>query len=676
MGTALAAHAARPGRARRERRTNDVGSDDGQTLWHGRFEGGPAAELMAFTESLSFDRRLWPDDIAGSRAHVRGLAARQHHHRRRARRDPRRARQRRATRWLRARSCSSTATRTSTPRSSGGSPSSPGRPAPSCTPVAAATIRSPPTCGCGCKRELVEVAQRIVDLQDGAARSRALAAGDVVPARATRTCSAPSRCCSPIICWPTAGRSDAMSSACWRRVDRIDVSPLGAGALAGLVAAARSRRHRRPSSASRARFENSLDAVGDRATTSPRRCSTWRWSAINLSRIGEEFVLWTTEEFGFATLDDAYATGSSMLPQKKNPDIAELARGKAGPADRQPHRLPGDDEGPAAQLQPRLPGGQGAAVRLGRPGHAGARRGDRHDRHRDVRTRAHAGRGRRRVIAGHRSRRVAGAARHAVPRCARHRRPAGAAATSPARARLRELVAADRELGADAAALVAPGVSACARRTAGRRRPGRGRGPDRARSAALLDRHARRSASTCEARAADAASSVDAPRGRARCCSTSCSSHGAVRRPDRRGRGVHAPTIRRATRSAGRRTRNAVMFGPPATCTCTSSTACTTASTSSPDREGDGQAVLLRALAPVDGIDVMRRPGRPDLDRRPGQAVPGAGHRPAHNGVDVCRGGSDRMFDDGVAAAGRAAASGRGSASPRRSTCPGGGASG
>ncbi|MBU6317488.1 MAG: argininosuccinate lyase, partial [Acidobacteria bacterium] len=46
----------------------------GNTLWHGRFEGGPAAELMAYTESLSFDRRLWPDDIEGSRAHVRMLA--------------------------------------------------------------------------------------------------------------------------------------------------------------------------------------------------------------------------------------------------------------------------------------------------------------------------------------------------------------------------------------------------------------------------------------------------------------------------------------------------------------------------------------------------------------------------------------------------------------------------
>src|SRR6185503_2317176 len=46
----------------------------GKTLWHGRFEGGPSAELMAFTESLSFDRRLWADDIAGSVAHVLGLA--------------------------------------------------------------------------------------------------------------------------------------------------------------------------------------------------------------------------------------------------------------------------------------------------------------------------------------------------------------------------------------------------------------------------------------------------------------------------------------------------------------------------------------------------------------------------------------------------------------------------
>ncbi|MBA3399464.1 MAG: argininosuccinate lyase, partial [Acidimicrobiia bacterium] len=48
-------------------------SDDSSTLWHGRFEGGPSEALMAYTASLPFDRQLWRDDIAGSRAHVRGL---------------------------------------------------------------------------------------------------------------------------------------------------------------------------------------------------------------------------------------------------------------------------------------------------------------------------------------------------------------------------------------------------------------------------------------------------------------------------------------------------------------------------------------------------------------------------------------------------------------------------
>ena len=78
-----------------------------------------------------------------------------------------------------------------------------------------------------------------------------------------------------------------------------------------------------------ARFENSLDAVGSRDHVAEALFAL-TLVGINLSRIGEEFVLWTTDEFGFAKLDDGYATGSSMLPQKKNPDIAELARGKAG----------------------------------------------------------------------------------------------------------------------------------------------------------------------------------------------------------------------------------------------------------------------------------------------------------------------------------------------------------
>jgi len=109
---------------------------------------------------------------------------------------------------------------------------------------------------------------------------------------------------------------------------RTEVSPLGAGALAGtslpidpLVAAARLGFPRT--------FENSLDAVSDRDFVAELLfCAAL--AGVHCSRMGEELVLWSTSEFSFCVLDDRYATGSSMLPQKKNPDVAELARGKAG----------------------------------------------------------------------------------------------------------------------------------------------------------------------------------------------------------------------------------------------------------------------------------------------------------------------------------------------------------
>ena len=111
-------------------------------------------------------------------------------------------------------------------------------------------------------------------------------------------------------------------------VDRLNVSPLGAGALAG------SSLPLDPDFVAEelgfaGRFENSLDAVSDRDFVAEALFDL-ALLGVHLSRMGEELVLWSTEEFGFCTLDDAYATGSSMLPQKKNPDVAELARGKAG----------------------------------------------------------------------------------------------------------------------------------------------------------------------------------------------------------------------------------------------------------------------------------------------------------------------------------------------------------
>ena len=76
-------------------------------------------------------------------------------------------------------------------------------------------------------------------------------------------------------------------------------------------------------------FTNSLDAVSERDFVLDLlyACAVL---GVHLSRLGEEWVLWTSAEFGFATIDDAYSSGSSIMPQKKNPDAYELMRGKTG----------------------------------------------------------------------------------------------------------------------------------------------------------------------------------------------------------------------------------------------------------------------------------------------------------------------------------------------------------
>ena len=74
---------------------------------------------------------------------------------------------------------------------------------------------------------------------------------------------------------------------------------------------------------------NSIDGTAARDFVA-EFCFVTAMAGIDLSRLSEEVVIWTTSEFGFATLDDGYATGSSIMPQKKNPDIAELTRGKSG----------------------------------------------------------------------------------------------------------------------------------------------------------------------------------------------------------------------------------------------------------------------------------------------------------------------------------------------------------
>src|ERR1700689_1751993 len=74
---------------------------------------------------------------------------------------------------------------------------------------------------------------------------------------------------------------------------------------------------------------NSMDA-GSGRDFAAEFCFDAALIGVHLSRLGEEIVLWSSQEFGWIEIDDAYATGSSIMPQKKNPDVAELARGKAG----------------------------------------------------------------------------------------------------------------------------------------------------------------------------------------------------------------------------------------------------------------------------------------------------------------------------------------------------------
>ena len=109
---------------------------------------------------------------------------------------------------------------------------------------------------------------------------------------------------------------------------RTAVSPLGAGALAGSSLALDPERVAKELGFDAA-AANSMDAVADRDFVAEFGFVA-ALIGVHLSRLGEEVVLWTSQEFGWVELDDAFATGSSIMPQKKNADIAELARGKAG----------------------------------------------------------------------------------------------------------------------------------------------------------------------------------------------------------------------------------------------------------------------------------------------------------------------------------------------------------
>lgn len=295
------------------------------TLWHGRFEGGPAEELMAFTVSLPFDSRLAADDLDGSRAHVRGLA------RAGLLTDEEAATVLAALDTVEVELSGGTFVfvasdedihtaverRVTELAGSAGAKLHTGR---SRNDQVATDLRL------FAKRELGVVIGKVLDLQK-VLLSRATEVGDAaVPGYTHLQRAQPVLLAHHLLAhgWAFSRDIDRLIDA--RR--RLDVSPLGAGALAGsslpLDPAATA-----SDLGFAGVFANSLDAVSDRDFVA-ESLFVLALLGVHLSRLAEEIILWSTDEFGFLGLADAYSTGSSMLPQKKNPDIAELTRGKTG----------------------------------------------------------------------------------------------------------------------------------------------------------------------------------------------------------------------------------------------------------------------------------------------------------------------------------------------------------
>ena len=295
-------------------------------LWGGRFAGGPSPELAALSKSTQFDWQLAAYDIAGSRAHARALAAAGY------------LAPEELDGMLRALDLLDADV------ASG----------------AFAALETDEDVHSALERGLIEragtelggklragrsrndqiatlvrlylrdhagvIAERLIALIDAIAAQADAHPTAILPGRTHLQHAQPVLLAHHLLahCWPLV--RDLERLADWDK--RANVSPYGSGALAGSTLGLDPLLVARDLGFA-ASSENSIDGTAARDVVA-EFAFVCAQIGVDLSRFAEEIILWNTREFGFVTLDDSYSTGSSIMPQKKNPDIAELTRGKAG----------------------------------------------------------------------------------------------------------------------------------------------------------------------------------------------------------------------------------------------------------------------------------------------------------------------------------------------------------
>ena len=311
-------------RKRKQKMNQNPNMDESKSLWHGRFLEQSADELQKLNNSISYDIRLFSQDIEGSRAHAKmlqriGIFSEDELSEVLSALDQ-------VEEEIQDGSFSVLPTdedvhtyveRRITEITPSGARLHTGR---SRNDQVATDLRL------WTKEALTEVARMAISLQRVLLEKAKEVDGAVLPGYTHLQQAQPVPLGHHLLAhgWAISRDVERLLQA----IERMDVSPLGAGAMAGSsipldVNAVADDLH-----FSRV-FDNSIDAVSDRDFVADA-LYVLALLGVHLSRIGEEVIIWSSSEFGFVDLSDSFSTGSSMMPQKKNPDVAELARGKSG----------------------------------------------------------------------------------------------------------------------------------------------------------------------------------------------------------------------------------------------------------------------------------------------------------------------------------------------------------